>query len=98
MAKKYSSREKVAWKRINELFLKAKNHAKKEADVAKEMVRLAVRIKEKYNLSFSREQKLRYCKKCFTYFHDDNKRYRLREGKIVLTCKECGYVKRFSYK
>lgn len=94
--KKLTSRQKIARKRITELFEKAKleNNAK---EVSKEMMKVAFRLKQKYNVDFTKEEKVRFCKNCFNHLNDSNRRIRVAEGKIIITCLDCGQIKRFGY-
>lgn len=92
--KKLTSRQKIARKRISELFEKAKSE---DQDVAKEMMKLAFRLKQKYNVDFTKEEKIRFCKNCFNHLTDSDRRIRVSKGKMVVTCLECDAKKRFGY-
>ncbi len=70
-----------------------------EEDLAKRYVNLALLISKKYNVRIPRDMKYRICKKCKLFIvPGKNARVRLKKGKVVITCLNCGYKKRYKYK
>lgn len=63
-------------------------------------VREIKRFSEGFNIRLSREQKLKFCKKCNCYWNVEsrniifNKKLKTKE----YHCKNCDYIKRFKYK
>jgi len=53
-----------------------------------------------FNIRLNREDKLKFCNKCFTYLNSKTKEIRLNsENKCVEhICKNCGNTRRFKYK
>lgn len=58
------------------------------------------KISQGFNIRLSKEQKLKFCTKCETYW--DNKTREIRLNSILKTkeyiCKNCSNVRRFKYK
>ena len=63
-------------------------------DYEKNYIKNIFEIQKSFNIKFSREFKLKFCKKCFSY-----KPYKIRIDKLHKTknfiCKNCGNIKRF---
>jgi len=59
----------------------------------KKMKKLAM----KNNIPLGNKRKL-FCKKCFISFNPKNHRVRIKEGKKIITCKECKYIARMKIK
>jgi ribonuclease P protein subunit RPR2 len=91
------SQQKIALKRIEELF-----HQANEQDdrvLCKRYVVLARKISQKYKVRLTKEQKLLFCRKCNAYLRQGkNSKIRLTKGLRSLKCLECGYVRRMRYK
>ncbi len=58
------------------------------------------KFSERFNIRLSREQKLKFCKKCNTYLNSKNLRIRLNSKLHTneYTCLNCKYKRRFKYK
>ncbi|MGV8150836.1 MAG: ribonuclease P protein component 4 [Candidatus Woesearchaeota archaeon] len=83
--------------RISELFVLAKDSD--DAVLAKRYIVLARKIATRYRTRFSREQKVSFCKNCNAFLiNGKNSSVRLSNGNIVLSCKECNFVRRFKFK
>lgn len=97
-AKKHSF-QKIAERRISTLFEQAQKlyvHSPKYAD---NCVRLARKISLKHKVSFTREQKMKFCKKCESYLlPGENSRIRASDGKMIVFCKNCKTFFRYMYK
>ena len=85
---------KIARERIGILFDEAtKTNDKK---LQRRYMQLAKKIGMRYNVRLGKQKKM-FCKKCFYYFGADTKR-RLKNGKIIIKCPDCGRVARQIYK
>lgn len=68
------------------------------ATYSRKYVELAARIGMRYNTPMGK-QKRSYCSKCRSYFvFPTNASVRLKNGRIVITCAECGTVSRYPFK
>lgn len=58
------------------------------------------KFSKSFNIRLSREQKLKFCKKCLTYWDTNTKQIRLNSklGCIEHICKTCAFTRRFRYK
>ena len=104
--KKLKGNQKIALERIYRLFELAEGDeepsthgagdAKPDgfATYSKRYLQLAKRIGEKCRVSVPKELKERYCKKCFSLKVTQKK----EEPFLVVTCKECGFIKKFGLK
>ena len=82
----------LARERIERLFKLAEIEASDHnLDRANRYVKLARKIGMRYNVRLPKKFKRRFCKYCYSYMVPDlNSRIRIRAGKIVIHCKECG--------
>lgn len=87
------ARKAVARERIAELF----EQARKKPKYARRYVELARKLQQKYRLRFTREQSRAFCKRCCTLFDGRNVNVRTKEGHVVYTCRECGFIRRYPY-
>lgn len=88
-----------ALERINELFVQAEDNFNEYPQMSTRYVQLARKIAMRYRVKFTKAQKLCFCKKCNSYLKKGiNSTIRIKNNNIVLSCKECGFVKRFKYK
>ena len=93
------SNKRKALERINELFLQAEENLGENPDLSKRYVVLARKLQARYKVRFTKEQKMCFCKRCNAYLRKGaNATIRLSGKNIVLTCRECGFVRRFGYK
>ncbi len=102
-----SRRRKPKWQleiaklHINELLDLAENVALKDEYLARRYVEHARRVAKKFNIRFTREQKLKFCRKCNTYFVSGKTAiYRVNPltKSLEVRCLRCGYVRRYRYK
>ncbi len=64
-------------------------------DLADRYVDLARRVGMRYNVRFSPEHRLKFCKACYRYLlPGSTSRTRLNRGRLVTTCLNCGHVTR----
>ncbi|MCK4335183.1 MAG: ribonuclease P [Candidatus Aenigmarchaeota archaeon] len=92
--------KKIAKERIKILFDQAGKEFKKHPERSKRYVELARKMGMRYNVRLTKEMKMRFCKKCFSYLKPGvNCRVRTRRDKqsVVLTCLDCGFVSRYPY-
>jgi len=88
----------LAHERISTLFEHAAEIFNEYPEISRRNITSARKIAMKYRLRLTKEQKMSFCKSCNTYLKKGvNSTVRLQHGKIVLTCKECGFIRRFVY-
>jgi len=91
----------IAKGRIERLFDFVELYAKKDLELAKKYVDLIVRLAQKHNIRLTKDQKIKFCKKCHTpWIFGENVEVQVNKktGCVEYTCKECGHVKRVRYK
>ncbi len=88
----------IATERINYLFeLAGKEHSNDPAR-SDRYVSLARKIGMRHRVRIPSELKRAFCKKCGSYLvAGNNSRVRLKKGCIVVTCLECGNIKRYPF-
>ncbi len=92
--------KKIARERIQILFELAKKEFDKHPERSKRYVELARKIGMRYNVRLTKEMKMSFCKKCFSYLKPGiNCRVRVRKDKqsVILTCLKCGHISRHPY-
>lgn len=88
-----------ALEHIAELFSEANSIFNEYPELSKRYIIIARKTAMKHKVRFNRIQKLSFCKKCNAFLKKGiNASIRVRNGRIILTCKECGFVKRFVVK
>ncbi len=92
--------KKIARKRIDFLFDEAAKAAvSNDLKLAKRYALLARKIGMRYNVTLRSRQKRRVCKRCYSYLYPSiNCRVRLKDGKLVTPCGECGTINRYVYR
>jgi ribonuclease P protein subunit RPR2 len=96
---KKKSSQNIANSRIKELFERAEELFKLNDKYANNCVRLARKISTRYKVSFTKGQKMLFCKKCECYLSPSNtSRVRISRGKIVILCLKCKHISRYMYK
>ncbi len=89
--------KEIAKERIKTLFEQAAETFSKNKTLTKRYVTLARKICMKMRMRMPQEVKRKYCKSCNNYLKSGvNARSRIREGKVILTCLDCGYITRIS--
>jgi len=87
--------KKIARERVERLLELAHETLREDPNLSKRHVALAWRIKTKFNLRLPRELKLKFCRKCLSYWLPGKTcRVRTRQKIITITCLECGRVYR----
>ena len=100
-SKKPEWQTKTAKERIQKLLFLAQQKAKAEPAYSKRHVGLALKIGMRYNVRIPKEAKRRICKNCKSYLvPGENSTYRTnpKQQSLIVTCKNCGSVKRFPYR
>ena len=92
--------QQVAFERIGILFTFMIAEALAgRLDYLDRYVKNAKRIGQKMNVRIPTDMKRLYCPKCYwPYFVHQSTRFRLRNGKKIITCGRCGTIRRLAYK
>ncbi len=86
--------KKIAKERIDILFKLMEEMKDKDYDLARRYVELARRIAMKYRIKIPKVFKLKFCKKCLYPYKEGRFRVRIAKSRVIVTCLNCGYVKR----
>ncbi|MGB9675182.1 MAG: ribonuclease P protein component 4 [Candidatus Nanoarchaeia archaeon] len=93
--------KKIASERIDILFKEAEAAAKTgNIDRATRYLFLARKLAMKFNLRFSREQRRKFCHKCYTWLQPGkNVQIKLNPKlkAVEYICKACGHINRYPY-
>lgn len=94
------NQKQIALKRIQGLFELAYNKAtNKDFELADRYVFIARKISMKYLVPIPNEYKRCFCKHCYCYLLPDvNSRFRIKNGKIIIFCKNCKRYTRIPFK
>lgn len=95
-----STQKVIASSRVHKLFVMAEKAAlSNKIDLATRYVELARRISMKYQMSIPKGYKRCFCKHCYSYLLPDvNSRYRVKNGRLVIFCKNCKKYMRMPFK
>ena len=89
---------RIARERIEILMQRASEVFASDAALARRYVELARKIAMRYNVRFPRKWKRFFCKGCGSFLVPGvNMRVRCTKQRVVITCLECGRVKRIPY-
>jgi ribonuclease P protein subunit RPR2 len=89
----------MAEQRIKRLFDLAEQAFPGRPDLARRYVEIARRISLRHRVGIPGELKKRVCKKCGAFLvTGENSRIRLDGKNVIITCLECGEIKRYPYK
>jgi ribonuclease P protein subunit RPR2 len=81
----------VAVDRITQLLARARQAAVAgRGERANRYAHLGLRIAQKYQTGLARPQKAQVCRACGTYRTSATSRTRLRGGRVIMTCTNCG--------
>jgi len=91
--------KKIARERMDILLQLAENEMRENRrSYSRKYVELACRISMRYNTPMGKHKRS-YCPKCRSYFlFPKNASVRLKNGRIVITCAECGNISRYPFK
>ncbi len=78
-----------AKKAIDNLYKTATNS--KDKSIKKECYQQLWNIKLKYNLDLKKEVKISFCRKC----KSSEVKTRTKNNRLIKTCKDCGYIRRY---
>lgn len=93
------TKQNLASKRIQELFVQADLFFSQNPKYSNNCVKLARKISLKNKVSFTKEQKILFCKKCQSYLKPSKtSRLRVSRGKIIVLCLNCKHISRYVYK
>ena len=68
-------------------------------ELANRYVELILKIAKKHKIRLPRQLKYNICKKCHTFLiPGKNAQVRLKKGKIIIKCENCGSYKRYPIK
>jgi ribonuclease P protein subunit RPR2 len=90
----------IARERVEKLFAMAEKAAVEgNLDMADRYIQMAWKIKLKFRLRLTREQKRLFCRKCLKFLAEGKTgRYRTEKGTLVIECLNCGDVQRVPLK
>lgn len=95
MRKDRAKHRKIARERIDILFTLAREEFRRNRERSHAYARLAWRIALRYNVGLPKKWKLHFCRGCKHFLMPgDNARVRLNKGRVVITCLECGRIRR----
>lgn len=85
---------KIAFERLKRLLKLAEEVSKSERKLARRYVEIAFRLKMKHKLKIPRRYRLRFCRKCFTFWTSETLRVRIKKDRIEYICLVCGFRRR----
>ena len=91
--------KEIAAERVERLFELAEGEFKLHPKRADRYVRLAWKLKTRYNLKFPEHLKRKFCRKCLSFLKPGAScRVRVQSSCIIITCLRCGHIARLPYK
>jgi ribonuclease P protein subunit RPR2 len=88
----------IAQERIEYLFSLAKTEFPTNPEMSKRYVSLARKIGMRHRVSIPSELKRTFCKSCGSLLvPGNNSRARLKGNTIIISCLDCGNIKRYPY-
>ncbi|SDG30322.1 ribonuclease P protein subunit Rpp21 [Methanolobus vulcani] len=88
----------IAQERIEYLFDLAKGEFSENPELSKRYVSLARKIGMRHRVSIPSELKISFCKNCGSLLlPGNNSRVRLKDASIIITCLDCGNIKRYPF-
>lgn len=89
----------LAFERVGRLFELAEDAFCCRPDLSDRYVRLAWRLKTRYNLRLPRDLSMKFCRKCLSFWKPGAScRVRIKSGMVIITCLRCGRVRRLPYR
>lgn len=81
----------------------AKSETEEEIKKIENLKLSPAEIKKIKSLAMSHQIKLgalrkKFCKKCYSFFDSKNSEIRIKKGKKIVKCKNCGYISRWKIK
>ncbi len=71
---------------------------KGDSEYKKDYVLEIKKLSEAFNIRLSRDEKLKFCKKCLVPWNVKTREIRLIGGFKEYICRECGFSRRFKFK
>ncbi len=88
----------IAKERIGILLQMAETVHEEDRELSRRYVHLARKIGARHNVRFTKKDKLKLCKKCDSFMvPGKNCRVRTLKTRVIITCLECGAVKRIPF-
>ena len=85
---------RIAKERVFYLIKRAEEWKNIDYELARRYVELAKRIAMRYRVRVPKELKITYCKKCLYPYKAGNFRVRVRKGRVIIKCLNCGFERR----
>ncbi len=85
---------RIARERVFYLIKRAEEWKNIDYELARRYVELAKKIAMRYRVRIPRELKATYCKKCLYPYKAGRFRVRVKKGRVVITCLNCGFERR----
>jgi ribonuclease P protein subunit RPR2 len=83
--------KKIARERIAILFSRAQEFFHEDPSVSHRCVELARRISMRQRVRIDRVFRRQFCRHCYRFLvPGENLRVRIHQGRVVMTCRECG--------
>lgn len=99
MSRKRSRARELAFESAVRLLRLARQRFRSDPDLSRRYVRLAWKLKTKFNLRLPPEFRMLFCRKCLTpWLPGATCRVRIRGGRLTVTCLGCGRIYRRSLK
>jgi len=87
----------IALSRIKKLIEMAEKIKYDDYELSKRYIELSRKISSRYRIRIPKNIKC-FCKKCLYPYRQDRLRVRVRKRRVVITCLNCGYVRRIPLK
>ena len=88
----------LARQRIERLFVLAEEEHQQHPERSDRYVEIARRMGMRMRVRIPRRLQRRICKGCRCYLSHERARVRLRDGRVTVTCLECGEEMRYPYR
>jgi ribonuclease P protein subunit RPR2 len=90
ISKKPDWQQRIAKERIEILFRQAEENFKKHPERSRRYVELARKIGLRYNVRFSKELKMKFCKNCNSLLIPEvSSQVRVEKKTLIIKCKKC---------
>ncbi len=90
--------KKIAMERVERLLGQAEEVFGESPALADRYVKLAWGMKTRYNLRLPRQMKLKFCRKCLSFWRPGaTSRVRKSPGRVTITCLKCGRIVRLPH-
>ncbi len=86
---------RIARERIDYLIERALEYRSIDYELARRYIELAKKIAMKYRVRLRPEQRRVFCKGCLYPYRSDRMRVRIKKGRVIVTCLNCGRKRRY---